>query len=161
MSWVKEQKKKNKNKKKKQKKKEEDDEEKKEEKKNNKRRRQLVVQVVRFFFKKKNVSNKIWGITVEMYKKAYNAIVYHMPGEDQWIKTNCDHVNPPMIRIQPGRPRRLRTRGREEPRNQYRMRKGGVSMRCSRCRGIGHNIRTCPQIRREPMNYRGDGRSAS
>jgi hypothetical protein len=52
-----------------------------------------------------------------------------MPEEDQWIKSNCDHVDPPMVRIQPERPRRFRTRGPEEHRNQYRMRKGMVIMR--------------------------------
>jgi len=50
-----------------------------------------------------------------MYKKAYDHIVYPMPREDQWIKTGYDHVDPPMYRIQSGRPRRLRTRGPEEP----------------------------------------------
>jgi hypothetical protein len=99
--------------------------------------------------------------TVDMLKKAYNEIVYPMPGEDHWTKTNGEHVDPPMARIQPGRPRKVRTRGPDEPKNQYRMRKGGVTMRCSRCRGVGHNARTCPRIRREAVNYRGDGMSAS
>jgi hypothetical protein len=31
--------------------------------------------------------------TVKMYKKAYDEIVYPMPGEDQWVKTSYDHVN--------------------------------------------------------------------
>jgi len=33
-------------------------------------------------------------------------------------------------------------------------------MRCFRCRGIGQNARTCPRIRREAVNYIGEGRSA-
>jgi hypothetical protein len=33
--------------------------------------------------------------TVVMYKKAYDEIVYPMPGEDQWVKTNYDHVDFP------------------------------------------------------------------
>jgi hypothetical protein len=53
----------------------------------------------------------------------------------------------------------VRTRGPEEPKNQYRIRKGGVTMRCSRCRGTGHNLRTCPRIRIEAVNYRGPRRS--
>jgi len=88
-------------------------------------------------------------------------IVYPMPREDHWTKTNGEHVDPPMARIQPGRPRKVRTRGPDEPKNQYRMRKGGVTMRCSRCRGVGHNARTCSRIRREAVNYRGDVMSAS
>jgi hypothetical protein len=64
-----------------------------------------------------------------------------------------------VVRIQPGRPRVVRTRGPKEPKNQYRIRKGGVTMRCSRCRGTGHNLRTCPRIRIEAANYRGPRRS--
>jgi hypothetical protein len=47
--------------------------------------------------------------TVEMYKKAYDKIVYYMPREDQWIKTNYDKVDPPEYEIPPGRPKKLRT----------------------------------------------------
>ena len=77
--------------------------------------------------------------TVEMYKKAYDEIVYPMPGEYQWVKTNYNHVDP-LHRIQLGMPRKVRTRGPEEPVNQYRMRKGGVKMRCGKCSGIGQSF---------------------
>jgi len=98
--------------------------------------------------------------TVDVLRNTYNLIVYPMPGEEQWTKTNNKHVDPPVVRIQPGRPRVVRTRGPDEPRkNQYRMRKGGVAMRCLRCRATGHNARTCLNIRREAVNYRGRGRS--
>lgn len=98
--------------------------------------------------------------TVEMYKKAYDEIVYPMPGEDHWIKTNYEKIDPPLYRIQPGRPKKVRIRGPEEPKNPYRMRKGGIIMRCSRCRATGHNAKTCPQTRIEAVNYRGDTSSA-
>jgi hypothetical protein len=91
--------------------------------------------------------------TVETYKKAYDEIVYPMPGEDQWVKTNYNNVDPPLRRIQSGRPKKLRTRGPEEPVNQYRMRKGGVRMKCSKCRGIGHNTRTCPLTRTTSIGH--------
>jgi hypothetical protein len=51
-----------------------------------------------------------WYI-VDMLKKAYEHVVYPMPGEKQWTKTNGVHVDPPMVRIQSGRPRVVRTRG--------------------------------------------------
>jgi hypothetical protein len=94
--------------------------------------------------------------TVDMLKKAYEPIIFPMPGEEQWTKTNCEHVDPPLSRIQP---RTVRTRGPDEPRNQYKRRKGGVVMRCSRCKVIGHNTRTCPCIRIEVVNYRGQSKS--
>jgi hypothetical protein len=55
--------------------------------------------------------------TVDMIKKVYEPIVYPMPGEEQWTKTNCEHIDPIVVRIQPGRPRVVRTRGPDEPRN--------------------------------------------
>ena len=67
---------------------------------------------------------------------------------------------PPLNRIQPGRPRKVRRRGPKEPLNQYRIRKGGVRMRCSKCRGVGHNARTCSRNRTEAVNYRGGSSSA-
>lgn len=76
-----------------------------------------------------------WYI-VDMLKKAYNEIVYPMLGEDHWTKTNGEHIDLPMAKIQPGRPRKVRTRGPDKPKNQYRMRKGRVTMRCSKCRGV-------------------------
>lgn len=48
--------------------------------------------------------------TVDMLRKAYDPIVYPMLDEEQWIKTNNEHVDPPVVRIQPGRPRVVRTR---------------------------------------------------
>lgn len=48
--------------------------------------------------------------TVDMLKKAYEPIVYPMLGKEQWTKTNCKHVDPPVVRIQPGSLRVARTR---------------------------------------------------
>jgi histone acetyltransferase (RNA polymerase elongator complex component) len=67
---------------------------------------------------------------------------------------------PLLNRIQPGKPRKVRTRGPEEPLNQNRMRKRGVKMRCNKCRGVGHNSRTCPRNRTKAVNYRGESSSA-
>jgi hypothetical protein len=83
--------------------------------------------------------------TVDMLKKAFEPIVYPMPGEEQWIKTNGEHVDPPVVRIQLGRPRVVRTRGPDELKNQ--------------CRRTGHNARTCPRARIEVVNYRGHSMS--
>jgi zinc finger SWIM domain-containing protein 3 len=92
--------------------------------------------------------------TIEMYKKAYDEIVYSMPGEARWVRTSYEHVDPPLNRIQPVRPRKVRRRGPEEPVNQNRIRKGGVIMRCNKCRGVGHNTRTCPRNRTKAVNYK-------
>jgi len=48
--------------------------------------------------------------TVYMYKKAYDEMFYPMPGENQWIKTKYDKVDPSVYKILPGSPRKLRTK---------------------------------------------------
>jgi hypothetical protein len=87
--------------------------------------------------------------SVENYKMAYDPMIYPVPSEDQWVRTGQDEVHPPVIRATPGRPKKLRRRGPDEPRNPHCMRKGGVSMRCSKCRTVGHNARTCPRRKRK------------
>jgi hypothetical protein len=54
----------------------------------------------------------------------------------------------------------VKRRGPEEPLNQYRIKKGGVRMRCSKCIEVGHNSRTCLRNRTEAVNYRRESSSA-
>ncbi len=85
----------------------------------------------------------------EMYLNAYEPIVYHVPSEEHWVKTNMEKIEPPKYRVPPGRPKKVRMRGTDEPKNQNRIRKGGITMQCSRCRNVGHNTRTCPVQKRQ------------
>jgi hypothetical protein len=86
--------------------------------------------------------------SLEKYKKAYIPIIYPMPSEEQWVHTEGhDILEPPRTRIAPGRPRKLRNRGLDESRdlkNPNIMRKLRARMRCSNCKVMGHNKRTCP-----------------
>lgn len=86
--------------------------------------------------------------SVVSYKKAYNSMIYPMPSEDQWVRTRQDKVDRPIVRVASGRPKRVRRKGLDEPRNPYCMRKGGVIMRCTKCKWVGHNTRTCPWRKR-------------
>jgi hypothetical protein len=84
-------------------------------------------------------------ISVENLKKAYNPMKYPVPSEDQWVRIGQDKMDPPVVKAVPGRPKKVRRRGLDEPRNPYFIRKGGVIMRCSKCKSVGHNTRTCPK----------------
>jgi hypothetical protein len=75
-------------------------------------------------------------------------MIYPVPSKDQWVRTGQDEVDPHIVRPTPGRPKKIKRRGPNEPRNPYCMRKGGVTMRCSKCRAVGHNTRTCPRKKR-------------
>jgi hypothetical protein len=74
-------------------------------------------------------------------------MIFPIPSEDQWVKTRQDEVNPPIYRAALGRHKKLR-RGPNEPKNPYYIRKGGVNMRCSKCKEVGHNSKTCPRRKR-------------
>jgi hypothetical protein len=85
--------------------------------------------------------------SLEMYKKAYEPVIYPMPSEEQRIKTHHDMLEPPVARATPGRPKKLRKMGVDESRdlqNKFRIRKFGARMTCSNCKGKGHNKRACP-----------------
>ena len=49
------------------------------------------------------------------YLKTYQPIIYHMPSQDQWPRSNQLIIEPPKSRVAPGRPRKVRIRGVEEP----------------------------------------------
>lgn len=85
----------------------------------------------------------------EMYLNVYEPIVYPVPSEEHCVKTNMEKIEPPKYRVSPGKPKKVRMRGTDKPKNQNRIRKGGITMQCSRCRNIRHNTRTCPVHKRQ------------
>jgi hypothetical protein len=94
--------------------------------------------------------------TIETHKKAYAPLIYPMPSDEQWIRTEHDVLDPPRSRLMPGRPRKARVRGPDEsrvPHNPYRMRKFRLKGRCGLCNVVGHNTRTCPKKKEQASNY--------
>ena len=89
--------------------------------------------------------------SVEMYTKAYDPMIFPMPSQDQWVRTNQDAIEPPDYIATLGKPKKIRRRGPDEPRNPNAIRKGGVVTRCSKCREAGHNTRTCPRRSRQAV----------
>jgi hypothetical protein len=48
--------------------------------------------------------------SVEYYKMAYDPMIYPVPSDDQWVRTDQDEVDPPVVRAAPGRPNKVRRR---------------------------------------------------
>ncbi|XP_059463443.1 uncharacterized protein LOC132192169 [Corylus avellana] len=79
----------------------------------------------------------------EMDLKCYDYIIYPVPSEEQWPRSGQPNIEPPKSRVTPGRPKKLRNIGVEEPRNPSAIRKGGNKNQCGHCRKFGHNKRSC------------------
>lgn len=77
------------------------------------------------------------------YLKTYNTYINPIPGKHEWVKTNLPSVLPPIIRRPPGRPKKLRKRAADEPRNPYKVSRTNKVVRCGRCNIVGHNTRSC------------------
>ncbi|KAL2892664.1 Gag-Pol polyprotein [Bienertia sinuspersici] len=88
-----------------------------------------------------------------------------MEGERYWPSSDL-HLDPPPIKIGPGRPRKNRRKDPfEDPKNPGKLSRHGMEMTCFICKAKGHNKRRCPnkdqaQIQ-EPPPKRPRGRPKS
>ncbi|KAK5832602.1 hypothetical protein PVK06_016404 [Gossypium arboreum] len=65
-------------------------------------------------------------------------------GPKQWASlSNMLPILPPPLRRPPGKPTKVRRKEPDEPQTTERLSKRGVEMRCSKCKIIGHNKRSC------------------
>jgi hypothetical protein len=85
----------------------------------------------------------------EKYLESYDPIIYPVPSQEQWPRSDQPNIEPPKARVAAGRPKKLRQRGVEEPKNQYTMRRGGGKIQCGQCKKWGHNKRSCPARKRQ------------
>ncbi|KAL3519699.1 hypothetical protein ACH5RR_017848 [Cinchona calisaya] len=73
---------------------------------------------------------KVGEYVDECYTKAaclrsYAHMIHPMPGEIYWVDTNKTPVNPPLVRRQPGKPKKMRRQGVDElPKGKISTRKG-------------------------------------
>ncbi|XP_021763955.1 uncharacterized protein LOC110728619 [Chenopodium quinoa] len=82
--------------------------------------------------------------TREAYLQAYAGSIPPFEGERFWPKVQCP-LDPPPIKIGPGRPRKNIIRDPfENPKKPGCLTKSGVKMTCSLCKYKGHNKRRCP-----------------
>ena len=79
-----------------------------------------------------------------MYLAAYNPIIYPVPGQDLWPKTNTRDIEPPVFKDKPRKKQTKRRRSQFEPpapKDTSRM----ASITCSNCQLVGHRYTSCKQ----------------
>ncbi|XP_027156753.1 uncharacterized protein LOC113757863 [Coffea eugenioides] len=97
-----------------------------------------------------NMGMKVENYVDECYsKKAYlRAYAYSIgaiPSKEHWIDSGMQLLNPPFVKKQPGRTKKLRRRGPDESRDPQRASKKGLTVYCKRCLKADHNRRTCKE----------------
>ncbi|KAL5842719.1 hypothetical protein ACOSQ3_013322 [Xanthoceras sorbifolium] len=73
------------------------------------------------------------------YLRTYSHYIHAIPDESLWPEVESETILPPKKRRSAGRPRLSRQRGAIEPAKVKR----SVGFRCSKCKQVGHNSRTC------------------
>ncbi|XP_021723216.1 uncharacterized protein LOC110690668 [Chenopodium quinoa] len=99
---------------------------------------------------------------LETYFMAYSGSIPPCEGERYWPKVPCN-LDPPPIKIGPGRPRKNRIKHPlENPKKPGSLLRSGIEMTCSICKSKGHNKRSCPDkgtyVEPEPAPKRPIGR---
>ncbi|KAL2925795.1 Elongation factor 1-alpha [Bienertia sinuspersici] len=80
----------------------------------------------------------------EMYLKSYSGTIPPLEGERHWPRVNMP-IDPPPIKVGPGRPRKNRVKDpHENPNKQGKLTRHGIEMTYSSCKKKGHNKRSCP-----------------
>ncbi|XP_057789665.1 uncharacterized protein LOC131006527 [Salvia miltiorrhiza] len=69
----------------------------------------------------------------EVYAKAYEHVIHHVPGVKFWNVRAEDEVEPPLVEIKVGRPKKNRVRAKHEPRHQHKLGRKGKLQHCSLC----------------------------
>ncbi|XP_056696840.1 uncharacterized protein [Spinacia oleracea] len=73
------------------------------------------------------------------YKQTYAEHMHPMPDPSQWPEYSLPTINPPGIKRSAGRPPKQRKRNAMEAKK----RKRHSSVKCGKCKEMGHNARTC------------------
>ncbi|XP_012841115.1 PREDICTED: uncharacterized protein LOC105961430 [Erythranthe guttata] len=79
----------------------------------------------------------------QTYINVWEDMIYPIPDKQEWIEAEGEKLQPPMMRIAPGRPKKSRVRAPDEPRASGAISKVGRRMTCSNCNEFGHNKLSC------------------
>ncbi|XP_057793143.1 uncharacterized protein LOC131009751 [Salvia miltiorrhiza] len=114
-------------------------------------------------FMKKDPANYVHKyLTTETYLKAYSYPLEPINGERQWPKAVGYPVQPPEVKVMPGRPKKNRRRDKDEkdPKNPSRLTRVGTVMTCQNYFQAVHNSRECKNetVEKEKPEKRKPGR---
>ncbi|XP_058766723.1 uncharacterized protein LOC131640331 [Vicia villosa] len=77
------------------------------------------------------------------FKNTYSHIVYPTNGPQLWPVDGQLSINPPVMRRAIGRPKKMRNKVNDEPRNPHVLPRKLTTVTCHKCGGMGHNKRSC------------------
>ena len=84
--------------------------------------------------------------TTESWKRCYSSSCHPIPDESMWPIFENLELNPPFVKKQSGRPKKVRIRSSDEPKKVTGQ---SATKRCKNCLMFGHNVRTCKVPRAE------------
>jgi len=77
------------------------------------------------------------------YEACYCLEITPINGQQLWPKSTQPELLSPIYKTPPGRPKKLRIREADEHVSHSKLSKKNLIMKCSRCKQMGHNIRSC------------------
>ncbi|GFZ04651.1 hypothetical protein Acr_17g0002230 [Actinidia rufa] len=87
------------------------------------------------------------NVQIDSDKEAFSGM--EESSTDNEEETDYDKIMPPHIRKRAGMPKKNRKKADDEPNNPIRVKKHYTSLRCDKCKEVGHNSRTCQKIPHE------------
>lgn len=93
------------------------------------------------------------------YQKAYQDVIFPVPGQHDWTKTDTPDIDPPVFTRQPGRKKKKRRLGPTE--TGYNGRGYVAAITCSNCKLKGHRYTTCTQPLKSHLVVRKQGHKSN
>lgn len=76
------------------------------------------------------------------FQKTYSHIIYTKNGPQPWPIGDELRVNPPLLRMTVGCPKKMRKKTHDEPKNPHVLPRNLTTVTCHKCGSMGHNMRT-------------------
>ncbi|KAG5546978.1 hypothetical protein RHGRI_012869 [Rhododendron griersonianum] len=80
------------------------------------------------------------------YLTAYSYMIHPVPDMLDFVETGFQPLNPPNSKRGSGRPKKLRRRTVDEPRDPNKVTRRGLNVTCAKCMQFGHNKRSCKNM---------------